>query len=185
MSNHMQNILVLILVSMCVAAPLFAETYSWTDENGTMNFTENYSSIPLKYRKKTLKREEIEYYKPSATSVTPISKDMNSGNVQPEKRTNTLSKQLKAEPKGMYGGKRGEEWASEFKTRDAEILTLAQKIRQTEELLNKPTGLNKEQIYRLPQEIVSLVNQRNDAIKRYNVLNDSANSAGVPAEFRK
>jgi hypothetical protein len=185
MIKHLLNILVLILAGMCLATPLFAETYSWTDENGTMNFTENYSSIPLKYRKKTLKREEIEYSKPLTTDVTPISKDINGGNTQSEKQINVLSKQSKAEPKGMFGGKRGQEWSSEFRAKELEISILAQKIRQAEELLNKPTGLNKDQINRLPQEIVSLVTQRNEAIKRFNVLNDSANSAGVPAEFRK
>jgi predicted nucleic acid-binding Zn-ribbon protein len=110
---------------------------------------------------------------------------MTKDSVQAEKQTSAPSNQQKTEPKGMFGGKKVEAWASEFRAMESEISALALKIRQTEERLNKPTGLNKDQIDRLPQEIVSLVSQRNNAIKRFNELNDLANKAGVPAEYRK
>ena len=170
---------------MVTAFPLSAETFTWTDETGAINFTEDYSNIPPKYRNKVHKREEIEYDKPSVQGVTSGGKDGNSVNVQPEKPIKVLKNQLIDEPQGIYGGKRVEEWASEFRARNSEITLLEQKIRKAEELNKKPAGLNKEQINRLPQEIVSLITQRNDAIKRYNELNDRANTAGVPAEYRK
>ena len=185
MNNYLLNIFLLVLLGICSAQSLCAETYSWTDENGTMNFTENYSSIPVKFRKKVLKREEVEYEKPSTPSVVIRDNPVKSEKVQSEKQIGAISNQLKAEPKGTFGGKTGQEWSSEFRAKELEISLLAQKIRQAEELLKKPTGLNKDQINHLPQEIVSLVAQRNEAIKRYNLLNELANRAVVPPEFRK
>lgn len=178
--------LLLILLVLCTTkSTLFAETYTWVDENGTMNFTDNLSSIPQKYRKKALKREEIEYGSPSIQSAASRTKEENSVNVQPEKQIKAPSSQSKVEPRGVCGGKGCDEWASEFRARNSEISSLEQQIRHSEELLKNPTGLNKEQIYRLPQEIVSLITQRNDAIKRYNEFNDTANRAGVPPDYRK
>lgn len=172
-------------MGLFAAFPLLAETFTWTDENGTTNFTEDYSNIPPKYRNKVHKREEIEYDKPPAQSVKSGGKDGNSVGVQPEKQNKVLKNQFIDEPQGIYGGKKDEVWASAFRAINSEISSLEQKIREAEELNKKPAGLNTEQINRLPQEIVSLITQRNDAIKRYNELNDRANTAGVPAEYRK
>lgn len=175
----------LLLAGLCTVSSLFAETYTWTDAQGTVNFTENYSNIPKKYRKEVRKREDIEYGKSLTQSAIPANKDRDTVKDQSEKQIKVVPNQLKSEPQGMYAGKRSEEWAREFNTRNSEISLLEQRIRETEELLKKPAGLNKDQIYKLPQDLVSLIIQRNDAIRRYNELNDTANTAGVPAGYRK
>lgn len=185
MIKHFSNFLLLILVGLFTAFPLFAETFTWTDENGTMNFTEDYSKIPPKFRNKVNKREEVESDAPPAQNAASRGKDGDSSDVRPVMQGNALTRQSTDEPEGSYGGKKGEKWASEFRAINSEISLLEQKILEAKELNKKPTGLNKEQINRLPQEIVALVKQRNDAIKRYNDLNDRANNADVPAEFRK
>lgn len=186
MNSHFVNMTLLLLAGLCTVSSLFAETYTWIDAQGTVNFTENYSNIPEKYRKKVRMRENIEYGKPPTQSAMPAGKDGDTViKDQPEKQIMVVPNQFINEPQEMYAGKRGEEWAREFKNRNSEISLLEQRIRETEELLKKPVGLNKDQIYKLPQEVVSLITQRNDAIKRYNELNDAANTAGVPAEYRK
>ncbi|MBV5339309.1 MAG: DUF4124 domain-containing protein [Deltaproteobacteria bacterium] len=45
---------------LLLVAPLHAETYSWVDDSGTYNLTEDYSSVPKKYRKKVKRREDIQ-----------------------------------------------------------------------------------------------------------------------------
>jgi hypothetical protein len=39
-----------ILVILFIASPGWATTYKWVDEKGTINFTQDYDSIPEKYR---------------------------------------------------------------------------------------------------------------------------------------
>jgi hypothetical protein len=185
MNKLLTNIVVMFLGGIFTALPLHAETYFWTDDHGTMNFTDDYSSIPQKYRKKSRTREGIDSASQPPRSAVLPDKAGNSAAVQNDRLIKVTPGQAKVEPKGFYSGKKGGEWASEFRTIDSEVSILEQKILQTKELLKKPTGLNKEQANRLPQDLVSLIEQRNDAIKRYNILNEAANTAGVPAEYRK
>ena len=42
------KLLIVFTGIMLWAAPLLAETYSWVDEKGTYNFTEDYSRVPTK-----------------------------------------------------------------------------------------------------------------------------------------
>ena len=39
-----------ILIILFIASPVWATTYKWVDEKGTINFTQDYDSIPEKYR---------------------------------------------------------------------------------------------------------------------------------------
>lgn len=172
------------LACLCLyTAPLLAETYSWTDASGTINFTEDYSSIPRKYRKKVHKRDDV-----SGQPVPPIPAANVAGGKQskPGEPRATRANEAPADTgNGLYGGKKGEAWQPEFQARGAELKRLEQQLIQLEALIKKPVGISRERTFGLPQEFKETQRRYNDALKSYNELNDAANKAGLPAEFRK
>lgn len=177
------RILTIALACLCLyAVPLLAETYSWTDDSGTINFTEDYSSIPKKYRKKVHKRDDISGQPSQAAPAADAAGGKSNKPKEPRKTDGEAGTDA---GNGLYGGKKGEQWQPEFQVRGAEVKRLEQQLIQLEALTKKPVGISRERAFGLPQEFRETQRQYNDALKRYNELNDAANKAGLPAEFRK
>lgn len=59
------NLIAFVLAAiLCGALSAGAETYSWTDEQGVVSFTDDPTRIPLKYRTKVNKGEDITIQNP-------------------------------------------------------------------------------------------------------------------------
>jgi len=174
----------LILVVACIlmfAAPLMAETYGWEDETGTVNFTENYTSIPAKYRKKARKLGDMGSETSSAppaavsgTKTTPAVRTAAGGEASPAD-----------EASGLFGGRKPEAWQQEMRLLYAEVKRLEQQLAELESLISKPSGISKSRSDGLPHEFRETQKLYNQSLKQYNSLNDEANKVGLPAEFRK
>ena len=186
---------IVILASVVLwAAPLAAETYSWIDDNGTYNFTEDYSSVPKKYRKSVGKRGNMDGQSPFPRAVEPVSRakpvspapgaDTKGTAVAPALKEAGGALQDKAD-NGLYDGKKPEVWQQDFRARAAEYKRLEQQLVQLESLIKNPRGISKERFDGLSQEFKETQKQYNTALKSYNDLNDAANKAGLPGEFRK
>jgi hypothetical protein len=169
-----------LIISLWVT-PLMAETYSWTDQSGTINFTEDYSSVPRKYRKKVQKRGNI-----GGQPVQTVSKEDSSGKTNSNLQQ-TPNQEVKAvsTDDDLYDGKNAGFWQQDFQRRGAELKRLEQQLVQLESLIRKPVGISKERTNALPQEFKTTQKQYSEALKSYNDLNDAANKAGLPAEYRK
>jgi hypothetical protein len=64
----------LMITVLVVADTALAESYTWVDEAGTMHFTDDASTIPKKYRRKTKVRGSMENdgsYMPPVEDVKP------------------------------------------------------------------------------------------------------------------
>jgi hypothetical protein len=55
----MDRVLILLLVILYGALPASADTYTWADDKGVVNFTDDPAVIPLKYLLKAKKSEDI------------------------------------------------------------------------------------------------------------------------------
>jgi len=55
----MNRIAIVLLMLLCCAFSANADTYSWKDDKGVVNFTDDPSLIPPKYRGKAKKGEDI------------------------------------------------------------------------------------------------------------------------------
>jgi hypothetical protein len=163
------------------AAPLLAETYSWVDESGTYNFTEDYSRVPMKYRKSAVKRGDMDGPPDAPLAVKPDAKPK----VPAPQKESKESQIVGAEDNGLFGGKKPEAWQQEMRPLYAEIKHLEQQMNDQQSLIRRPAGISKSRFDGLPQEFRETQKQYNQLLKQYNSLNDEANRVGLPAEFRK
>jgi len=177
----MKSIVVAAAVLMC-ASPLLAETYTWEDERGTTNFTDDYSNIPAKYRKKAQKLDGLAEEAPPSAPVRESSpaKPLADTKTAPEKGTLPAG-----DTTGLYGGRKGADWLQQMRPLYVEVKRLEQRLVELESLIRKPVGISKTRLEALPAEFKETQVQYNQALKQYNALNDEANKVGLPAEFRK
>ncbi|MFZ2950090.1 MAG: DUF4124 domain-containing protein, partial [Desulfuromonadaceae bacterium] len=80
---------------LLLATPLYAETYSWVDDSGTYNFTEDYSRVPKKFQKKVKRREDL----------TPQVSPVHGGATGQTDKTGAKSAAVPGDEKELYGGK--------------------------------------------------------------------------------
>jgi hypothetical protein len=60
----MKRIVALVAVMLLRSLPVMAETYTWTDNSGTVNFSDDYSSVPKEYRKNVRKLGDMDAPRP-------------------------------------------------------------------------------------------------------------------------
>ncbi|HEY4744229.1 MAG TPA: DUF4124 domain-containing protein [Desulfuromonadaceae bacterium] len=177
------RVIILFLVLLLWAVPLLAETYSWVDGQGTVNFTDDYSQIPKRYRKKARRLDSGD------GQATPPSRTPDTGaapaTASPQPSTGGGSAAPADAGNDTYGGRKAGQWQQEFRTREAEVKRLERQLVDLEALIRNPVGVSGGRVLGLPQEFKDTQRQYNEALKRYNDLNDEANKAGLPAEFRK
>jgi hypothetical protein len=173
----MKRMLVLAAI-LLAATPLLAETYSWTDDRGTINFTEDFSQVPKKFRSKVRIRSDGERSTPRNDTVE----------VAPKVPAVTKSVAVfdnTSAAKDLYAGKKAGQWQLEFRSSEAAYKNLEQKLDELTRLIKNPVGISRERFDGLPQEFRETQKEYLQALKQYNELNEAANQAGLPAEFRK
>jgi hypothetical protein len=174
------KLLIFLAGFMLWAAPLLAETYSWVDETGTYNFTEDYSSVPKKYRKSVEKRGSMDSQTtpavpPSAGTATPAgstSKNLAGAGKEGAKTT---------APEEMYGGKTMAAWQQELTTAQAELKRLDARVKELGVQVKNAGAYNVTRSYvDLERQYNAAVEEYNKAHIRFGELMESARKAGLP-----
>lgn len=180
----MKSVVVMVWLLLW-AFPLMAETYSWVDDNGTVNFTEEYSNVPKKYRTKAVKRGDMSIT-PSAQQVPAdtVSEKKSSGPAKPAVQNDVTGLSSGSE---LFGGRKIEEWKREFDALENELKKLDSKTKEAEVERGAFArgGYSREDIQRQNEKLKAATNAYNEAIERYNQLMESAKKAGVPITVKK
>lgn len=172
-----------LFVVMLLILPLSAgaATYSWTDANGTMHFTDDLGSVPKKYRAKALQKAAGEETPPQA-SEAPATKSVAS-----EKKTDpsvAASDSTKISPSTRFGDRTAGEWQTEFRALREQLKTIEQQMDE----LKRQGGDGKTL---LTSAMIAEMNARNKQLNqdyaaarvRFNTLVEQANKVGLPQEF--
>jgi hypothetical protein len=176
---------IIVTVSLALwAAPLMAETYSWIDDSGTFNFTEEYSSIPKKYRAKAAKRGDmagspsVQQAPAAASSEKKTSSD---AGVAVQNKTEGVSS-----IGNSYGGRKFEEWKRDLDVVESEVKKLESKMNAAEAERGAMAngGYSREEIQRQNDRLNAAINAYNEAIGRHGQLVESAKKAGVPVNIK-
>jgi hypothetical protein len=109
--------LLLTMAMLVVGFSACAETYTWVDDQGTMNFADDLSSVPQKYRKKAHRSggdepTAVESPAPQSLSVQPAA-------APGVKKEQAESRQEKKET--AFGGKSETVWRQEIGQAKAEL----------------------------------------------------------------
>jgi len=157
--------------------PLLAETYSWIDDSGTYNFTEDYSRVPKKYRSKMDKRDDMGASPVSKEAASPSS---GSSVAPPAASKNTASGKPESAA-GSFGGKSYDQWTQELREREAAMRAIRKRIDEIDALLNKNPS-NREQTQSLISERNKAVEQFIEMRRQYDQHAEMARKAGIQVD---
>ena len=177
------RVLLAIAVLLALVAPLCAETYSWLDDNGTFHFTEEYSSIPKKYRKKVNRRGDIS----SVLTQAPATdgSDKVGADVSPKAETSVGKPTANSDySRQLFGGKTKDAWRGDAKFQEQELSRLLGSL----ETLRKESvtpGTSRERLTELKKEYDETRATYNQKYEIYSKLLESARKAGLVVEMKK
>jgi hypothetical protein len=170
---------ILCVAVVLFALPVFAETYTWEDDQGTVNFTEDLGKVPAKYRKKVKIVGEEEFPPPEAGggAEKPAAKVKGSG----EAKEGAPS--VKLDKKAVYGGKDAETWKSEFGSLNADLKAAEKQLIENRNRLKDTSGMSRGEYLGIQSTIKSIETSVLGLRKKLGDLKTEAGIAGVPAEL--
>ena len=170
--------LTLVLFLVLFAVPAMAETYTWTDERGTVNFTEDLGKVPKKYRKKAriIGGDNAEAPPPAeAPEQKPAA-----GGVPKDAAAPVPEKDRE---KVLYGGKEGAEWSREFATVRAELKSSEDQLVDTRKRMDDTSGMSRNEYLSLQLTIRNMERRVLELRKRLEELQRVAREGEVPPEL--
>lgn len=166
----------LLLLGMFVGT-VGAETYTWVDSKGTVNFTEDISQVPKKYLKKVRVRSDVS---PTISVDTENSAD----SVSPAPVGAKVPEQSSEKKEVLYGNKSGKSWKADFAALRDEIGSTDDQIAELNNRLGDTSKMSRTDYLSIQSSIKNFQFHRGELEKKLKSLNDEASRAGVPGEFR-
>ena len=157
--------MVIAAIMLALAIPVCADTYSWTDEEGTLHFTEDYSKVPQKFRKKVQIREGMSY-RETTVEVTP-----------PDSSAEK-TEEKSAEGPTLYGGKTEDQWRSELNALESEMNNQREVMKDLEQQMKAQETFTKARANELKKQYDEARQSFEQKYAAYNQLVDAARKAG-------
>ena len=177
-----------LLAVLMLVMPLTAEaaTWSWTDASGTMHFTDDPGSIPIKFRKKARLYDADAALPADAPAVRKADegKDAPTAARPAPAEAAPPAAPPAAGASARYGDRTAGEWQAEFRSLRQQLKSIDQQFEQgRREGGDGKTFLSREKIDELNTRNKKL-NEEYEAVRqRFNRLAEQANKAGLPPEF--
>lgn len=160
-------LLVLLLLYPLSAA---AETYQWTDERGTVNFSEDLGKVPKKFRKKA-KKLGSEDAAPATTAAEPEAVPPKAGEAQKGKK--------------LYGGKDEVSWRRDFLQATSNLEAAETELAALKARLSDTSRMSRSEYLAIQNSIKHGEGRVQDLQRKLDQLRETADRQGVPAEFRQ
>ena len=170
----MKRLLCLFIVVL-TASQVAAETYSWVDDAGTTNFSDDFNSVPKKYRKKVRRFGDSDDVQTQPTEKV----------LQKSESSGLKSATAGDADKQLYNGKTQEAWRKEFEAQEAELKRLEMSLGQLQDMIKKPNQVSRERQPELYKEYEAVREEYNAKYKSYGDLMESARKAGLTVEIKK
>lgn len=160
-----------LLLVMLLVYPLsaLAQIYEWTDERGTVNFTEDRGNVPVKYRKKV----KVLGDESGAPETTIISE-------QPKVKNRSDEKGKK-----LYGGRDETAWRTDFMNAKGDLKQARSELADLRERLGDTSKMSRTEYLTLQNTIKFNEGRLQQLQKKLDALQQSADKLGVPQEFRQ
>lgn len=173
------TLLIMLLFSFTVSDAC-AETYTWTDEQGTVHFTENPESVPTTIRKKARRTDETGPLRQEAPASQAPS-------AEPRDKAPEAAPSAGAgdsAPAEVYAGKTFAQWKKDFTDREAAMAAIRKRIVEITVLMAKPATRSAEK-EQLLAEHATLLEQFNEMKAMYDQQVEIARKAGLQITIQR
>lgn len=174
---------ILILLLLAVPALASAQIYKWVDEKGQTGYSDDLGKVPYKYRDKAVVEEPPEQAVEIIESSDP-DKGRNKGAETKEEQKKDVRGQEKVKEKPTFEGKSGEAWKQDFARQKFQIKSHEEQLAGIKERMADGSKMSRGEYLALQNTQRDLEVRIEKARKKLAELNDAAENAGVPAEFR-
>lgn len=173
----------ILICLFAVPALCSAEIYKWTDEKGQTGYSDDLGKVPKKFRDHAVLIEKQE------KSVEIIEKSEPEKPVRKKsdgKGESAASKDDKpaSQDKPLYGGKDGATWKQDLARQKYEVKSLEDQAIGLKERMTDASKMSRGEYLTLQNTLRDLDVRTVKARKKLEELNDAAEKAEVPAEFR-
>jgi hypothetical protein len=177
--------MVLVLVLLALPAVCVAEIYQWVDDKGEIGFAEDLGKVPAKYRKKATllngQESAVEIIDKTEAEKSP----RKGGDARSDQSaTGDEKPKSKAKEKSLYDGKDGETWRRDFSRLKYDVKALEEQSAANKERMANPGKMSRGEYLSLQNTQRDLEYRISLAQKKLDALNDAADRADVPGEFR-
>lgn len=172
----------LVMTLLLFAVPAVATTYTWEDDQGTVNFAEDYGKIPKKYRQKAKVLGAEEEEQPASVETVPAEKAK--PNAAAPREASEQPAAEKRDEKALYGGREGKAWRTEFGQLKADLKASEDQLTDLRKRLADTSKMSRTEYLSLQNSIRNLESRILGLREKLADLNSTANKAGVPDEFR-
>ena len=176
----------LLLTLLSFAVPAMGATYTWVDDQGTTNFSDDLGSIPKKYRKKAKVLGGEEEEQPPAQEqeqkVKPKEQGQPGASGAEHRGAEPVAGQ---EKKGAdFGGKSGSAWKAEFGRVNADLKAAEEQLVQLRGRLANTGGMSRGEYLSIQATIRNAESRVLELRKKRDDLAAAAERAKVPGEYR-
>lgn len=154
-----------------------AETYSWTDAQGTMHFAEDLGAVPAKLRKKVKRLGGDEPAAPAAAVKTET--QMSS----PKSPSGAAAGKGEPQTAETYAGKTYDQWKAELAVREDAMSSVRKRIDEIVALVKNPTRKVEQQ--KLIDEHTALVKQFKEMRSDYDRQVEAVRKAGLQVNIQQ
>ena len=172
------KIWILCISMVLFALPVVAETFTWEDDQGTVNFTEDLGKVPKKYRKKVkiVGEEEFPPQEANVGEGKPAVKIKAEGAREPKEKAPAVQQ-------AVYGGKDAKAWQLEYKSLDADVKAAEKQLVEIRNRMKDTSGMSRTEYLNLQSTIKSLESSVLERRKKLDDFKKEAGTAGVPADL--
>ncbi|MCM0083416.1 DUF4124 domain-containing protein [Geomonas sp. Red32] len=175
----MKTLLLALLLIYPVSA--LAVTYEWTDNHGTVHFTDDRGEIPKKYRKKAKILGEDEVEAPSAPAGSP--KNEKAGKKPAEGQGD--AKEAAEKPNKKYGDKDEAGWRLAFQNANASIQRAEAELESLKARLTDTSNMSRGEYLSIQNSIKHTQSILDERKQKLRDLKNEADRAEVPASYRQ
>lgn len=175
----MRHFMVTLLL---LAVPVFcsAEIYKWVDEKGQTGFSDDLGKVPKKYRDNAVITEKVE----QAVEIIEKSEPEKSPKKGAEGKGEPEGKAVDKDKPPTFDGKPGATWKQDFARQKNEVRSLEDQAAGLKERMADANKMSRGEYVTLQNTQRDLDVRIEKAKRKLEALNDAAEKAGVPAEFR-
>lgn len=167
----------LLLLSLFSFSSAYAETFTWTDGQGTIHFTEDLGKVPERIRNKAKRVEGTE----SAPEETPALKE---DSAKPPDATSQAVPSGGNVDDGIYAGKTYDQWQKDLTERETAMVAVRKRIDEIAVLLKEPV-INWDEQKKLMLEHNSLRAQLKEMKAGYYQQVEIARKAGLQVKIQE